>query len=112
GLRLSPSRRHLARFAGVPRPRACRGERRDATQDHARQRAEALSAVELIAERVPLQWRVLLLPNEVGEVSAQRTEGSCIKRRSMTPPSPYDGDTSPRAAWGGKRRHWSGARPA
>src|SRR5258707_11872352 len=33
-----------------------------------------------------------------GEVSAQRTEGSwaTVNLRLMTPPSPYDGDTSPR----------------
>ncbi len=39
-----------------------------------------------------------------GEVPAQRAEGSeaTATLRLMTPPSPFDGDTSPRCAWGGK----------
>jgi hypothetical protein len=37
-----------------------------------------------------------------GEVSAQRTEGSWASSLAlMTPPSPYDGDTSPCFARGG-----------
>jgi len=39
-----------------------------------------------------------------GEVPAQRAEGSKAPTSlpPMTPPSPYDGDTSPRFARGGK----------
>src|SRR5689334_15422075 len=38
----------------------------------------------------------VFLPSEAGEVSAKRTEGSWAPvMMLMTPPSPYDGDTSP-----------------
>src|SRR5262245_17028718 len=53
--------------------------------------------------------RRAFLPNEVGEVSAQRTEGSGVMTHD--PSVAEDGDTSPSCAWGGKDRATGVARP-
>jgi hypothetical protein len=68
----------------------------------------------IMAGGAPLQWRDhLLLPNKVGEVSAQRTEGSlgCDEEHDPSGPSGHL-PTRARGEANEKTRHWSGAPPA
>ena len=70
-------------FAGVPRPRAFRRERRGAPQDHARQRDEALSAGQLIgwgratpvARHVMLFWTASVPLAQVHERAGRSRSG-------------------------------------